>query len=71
MKTAQILLKILTERVPPFGTGKHAITLTDDTLTLSLSVGGGWTPVTFDDADFEKTPEALAEEIVSGLKAGA
>lgn len=68
MKKAERLLQLVTERLPPEKERRHALVLEEGRMKLCLTLGDTWQSLNFDEGDFEKSAEVLADEILAMVK---
>lgn len=69
MREAERLLLLLTERLPPTEGRRHGLLIIDGKLKLHLSRGDQWQIMSFDEGDYEKSTDALVDEILQALPA--
>jgi hypothetical protein len=63
-KTWELLAEV-TKRIQPGKGQKHSLLLDGERLELCLMLGDNYLPIHMDQADFEKTIDELAKEILS------
>jgi hypothetical protein len=70
MRTAETLLRIITKRYPPPEGMRHSLVLERDKIILFIPLGNGgsFMPIHFDDDDYRRSPEELAEDILERLR---
>jgi len=70
MKNAEILLQLVSAFYPPPDGCNHSLTLNGKgkvILTIVLGSGNSFLPVNFDEEDYSKSPQELAEAIKEHL----